>query len=151
MIAPVAKPSRGYSRTGETLRHRYLKAKKRHREGIGPYVCPHVPNKNYPPTIQVSSSSFYPSPLLHPPSFIFFPAHASCILPSTTSSIHGCSHVRCGLLHSLLPPLLFPSPTTPPLFLSLSNFVRHREWIDSGSVFIGSVFSTACSRAPLRG
>lgn len=108
----------------------------------GPYVCAHVPSHIHHLAIQVSPSSFYPALLLHSPSFIVFQGHASSPPPppSSIENIDG--------LFSLFSHPLFPSPT---LFLSFSNYVRCREWMDSGSVFIGSVISTACSHAPLRG
>lgn len=79
-------------------------------------------------------------------------AHA-CILSSPTmlrsqgfkkwTSLPTSKHSPTSLFHS-------SNDATAP-FLPLSGCLRSTDRMDSGSVFIGSVFSTACSRAPLRG
>lgn len=95
----------------------------------------------YPPCL---FSKSYPS--------ISAEAHA-CILSSATmlrsqgfkkwTSLPTSKHTPASLFHS-------PNDAVAP-FLPLSGCLRSTERMDSGSVFIGSVFSTACSRAPLRG
>lgn len=91
------------------------------------------------------------SPHLH--SILSFFSSVSSKTHTCISSSTVCSVVGLEMDSPPRPPPLLYSPllTTPPLFLSLSSCVRSRERMDSGSVFIGSVFSTACSRAPLRG
>lgn len=102
-----------------------------------------------------SLSIFIPSCARSSPSLIHLLLSPRRLHPSNpaflpSSSMHSCRHVRGGLLSSFLSlsPLF---PATTPLFLSLSGWVRRRQWMDSGSVFIGSVISTAWSRAPVRG
>lgn len=58
------------------------------------------------------------------------------------------SIVMSTIAHSLFSPPLY---LVPQLLPTLSDHVRRRDSIDAGSVFIGSVISTLCSRAPLRG
>lgn len=59
------------------------------------------------------------------------------------TSLPTSKHTPTSLFHS-------PNDAAAP-FLPLSGCLRSTDRMDSGSVFIGSVFSTACSRAPLRG
>lgn len=132
-------PLNRFSRTSQTLCPWCPWVRIRH-QGKGVHMREHTLS----PRIWVSS--FLPAPFLHPLLFIFFPNPCLFHVP-----LHHLLHPwlyprwRWTLLSS---PPLYPSP---PPSLSLSNYVRRTEWIDPGSVFIGSVISTACSHAPLKG
>lgn len=145
-IALVANSTRESSRNAQILHHRYLWVGAS-RERC-PYVFAHAPSQSYS-TFPLSES-----------------LHLYSILPSFSSLPHSSSANRTALA-SYPPPLLSftavvilevdfllaysPLQQASPLFLSLSSYVKCWEWMDPGSVFIGSVISTACSRAPLRG
>lgn len=108
---------------------------------------PYLPHTLFPSALRLPPcllSKSYPS--------ISAEAHA-CILSSATmlrsqgfkkwTSLPTSKHTPTSLFHS-------PNDAAAP-FLPLSGCLRSTDRMDSGSVFIGSVFSTACSRAPLRG
>lgn len=132
------------------LQHQDRHQGKKEQGGWGPYACAHmVPPRTtvmLPKTLHLHS--ILPSLSILPHSSSPSSTPPASYTPSLLSSM---AVVILGVDFSLSflasPPFREPSP----LFLSLSNYVRCREWIDPGSVFIGSVISTACSHAPLRG
>lgn len=148
-IAPVVKPSRegppGPARFTQVPRGKIDTSRG---EGVHMFVHMFLSRTIFPQSNSLHLHSILPfySTLTHPSSPKPMPP-ASC-RPPPPSSI---AVVRLEMDLSLSPPPLYPTLTTPPLFLSPSSYVRSRERMDSGSVFIGSVFSTSCSRAPLRG
>lgn len=103
--------------------------------------------------------TFFPSALRLPASLL------SKSYPSISAEAHTCILSSVTMLRSLgfkkwtslptskhSPTSLFHSPNDAAApFLPLSGCLRSTDRMDSGSVFIGSVFSTACSCAPLRG